>query len=100
MRSSGRAETTLQINRFRPRAGTGGRAVGGSVAHSLLIEAFELLPDEEQQPYRSMLAEIILGHQEPNGCWWDFPMYNYHRQYGTAFALMTLHRTIDAGDNK
>ena len=22
----------------------------------------------------------------------DFPLYDYHNQYGTAFALMSLHR--------
>jgi hypothetical protein len=30
--------------------------------------------------------------QEKDGSWWDFPLYNYHQQYGTAFALMTLGR--------
>jgi hypothetical protein len=30
--------------------------------------------------------------QEKDGSWWDFPLYNYHQQYGTAFALMALKR--------
>ena len=28
--------------------------------------------------------------QEKDGDWWDFPLYDYHRQYGTAMAVMTL----------
>jgi len=28
--------------------------------------------------------------QEKDGSWWDFPMYDYHQQYGTAFPLMSL----------
>jgi hypothetical protein len=31
--------------------------------------------------------------QEKDGSWWDFPMFDYHQQYGTAFALMSLGRT-------
>ena len=36
------------------------------------------------------LAHILLPLQEKDGSWWDFPLYDYHRQYGTAFALMSL----------
>jgi hypothetical protein len=28
--------------------------------------------------------------QEKDGSWWDYPLYNYHRPYGTSFALMSL----------
>ena len=30
--------------------------------------------------------------QEKDGSWWDYPLYDYHQPYGTAFALMTLAR--------
>jgi hypothetical protein len=30
--------------------------------------------------------------QDADGSWWDYPLYNYHQPYGTAYALMTLHR--------
>jgi len=44
-----------------------------------------------QRPfYQDHLAQILLGHQERDGSWWDYPLYNYHQQYGTAFALMSL----------
>lgn len=52
----------------------------------------ESLPQEEREPYQQMLAKLIIDRQEKNGSWWDYPLYNYHPSYGTAFALMTLHR--------
>ncbi|PHS02928.1 MAG: hypothetical protein COA78_19770 [Blastopirellula sp.] len=52
----------------------------------------EQLPADERGPYQSMLAKLMLDRQEKNGSWWDYPLYNYHQQYGTAYALMTLHR--------
>ena len=38
------------------------------------------------------LARIILDVQDTDGSWLDYPLYDYHQQYGTAFALLTLHR--------
>jgi hypothetical protein len=50
------------------------------------------LPAAERAHFQDHLAHIILPLQESDGCWWDYPLYNYHRQYGTAMALMTLAR--------
>lgn len=52
------------------------------------------LPSEERAPYQAMLAKLMLDRQEKNGSWWDYPLYDYHRPYGTGFALMTLHRCL------
>jgi len=48
------------------------------------------LAPSEQPFYQDHLAHILLGHQEKDGSWWDYPLYNYHQQYGTAYALMSL----------
>jgi len=48
------------------------------------------LPARERPFYQDHLARIIIEHQEEDGSWFDFPLYNYHKPYGTAFALMTL----------
>lgn len=48
------------------------------------------LPREKQARHATLLAKILLPQQEPKGYWWDFPMMDYHRQYGTGFALMAL----------
>jgi hypothetical protein len=50
-----------------------------------------LLPPADRPFYQDHLARILLGHQEADGSWWDYPLYNYHQQYGTAFSLMSLH---------
>ncbi len=50
------------------------------------------LPRARRPFYQAHLAHILLGHQERDGSWWDYPLYNYHQQYGTAFALMSLAR--------
>jgi len=42
--------------------------------------------------HRDQLATVLLPLQEKDGSWWDFPLYDYHRQYGTAFALLALEK--------
>jgi hypothetical protein len=49
-----------------------------------------LLPSADRPFYQDHLATLLLRLQSKDGSWWDYPLYNYHQQYGTAFALMTL----------
>jgi len=60
--------------------------------HYYAGRCIELLPPAERPPRQDQLAQVLLRVQEPDGSWWDFPMYDYHQQYGTAFALMSLGR--------
>jgi len=48
------------------------------------------LDAERGRTAKDKLAAIIVPLQETDGSWWDFPLYDYHQPYGTAFALMTL----------
>jgi hypothetical protein len=48
------------------------------------------LPAEKQAPFKTKLADTIISHQDGDGSWWDFPFFNYHQTWGTAFAVMTL----------
>ncbi|MFV1965465.1 MAG: prenyltransferase/squalene oxidase repeat-containing protein [Pirellulaceae bacterium] len=50
------------------------------------------LPAEDRPEFQAHMAGLLLRLQEKDGSWWDFPLYNYHQQYGTAYALMTLRR--------
>jgi hypothetical protein len=59
----------------------------GHLYASLCIEK---LPITDQPSYKEKLAEILIPLQEKDGSWWDFPFYNYHQQYGTAMALISL----------
>jgi hypothetical protein len=60
--------------------------------HYYAARCLELLPPAERPPYQDHLAVLLMAVQEKDGSWWDFPLYDYHQQYGTAFALMSLHR--------
>ena len=57
----------------------------------------EQIPAADRGPFQDQLAHVLLRLQETDGSWWDFPLYDYHQQYGTAFALMALHRTQKSG---
>ncbi|MEM6911856.1 MAG: hypothetical protein AAF555_09775 [Verrucomicrobiota bacterium] len=56
--------------------------------------SFVHLSAEERPLYQQHLALILLELQEEDGSWWDFPFYDYHRAYGTSFALMSLVRCL------
>ena len=60
--------------------------------HFYAALCLEMLPAAERPVFQDQLARIMLAIQEPNGCWWDYPFYDYHTQYGTAFAVRTLVR--------
>ncbi len=49
------------------------------------------LPANQKAPLQTRLADLIIKLQEKDGSWWDYPLYDYHQPYGTAFALMTLY---------
>lgn len=85
----------LDIGRKRPIPHESWMQVAGYFyyfGHYYAAVALELLPVEGQQRHAPYLAKLMLDRQEKNGSWWDYPLYDYHRPYGTAFALMTLHR--------
>jgi hypothetical protein len=48
------------------------------------------VPAEKRKKYADAMRDIMVRLQDPDGAWWDFPLYGYYKAYGTAFALMTL----------
>ncbi len=85
----------LDIGRKRPIPHESWMQVAGYFyyfGHYYAGVALSQIRPEEQPPYQAMLAKLMLDRQEKNGSWWDYPLYNYHQQYGTAFALLTLKR--------
>lgn len=50
----------------------------------------EELPEEKRDFFRAHLAKTLMDLQEKDGSWWDYPLYAYHRPYGTGFALQSL----------
>lgn len=88
----------LDIGRKRPIPHESWFAVAGYFfyfGHYYAARCIELLPREQRMPYKHQLAHVMLNLQETDGSWWDFPLYDYHQQYGAAFALMTLARCRD-----
>jgi len=85
----------LSIGRKRPVPHESWFAVAGYFfyyGHYYASLCLEDLPPEKSTALKNDLAHLMLSLQEKDGDWWDFPLYNYHRQYGTAFAIMTLSR--------
>ncbi len=85
----------LDIGRKRPIPHETHFAVSGYFyyfGHYYAARCLETLPDAAQKEWQTKLALIIIDKQEKGGSWWDFPLYDYHRPYGTGFALSTLCR--------
>lgn len=85
----------LDLGRKKPIPHESWFAVAGYFffyGHFYAAECIESLPAAVRPPLQDQLARILLPLQEPNGCWWDYPFYDYHMQYGTAFAVRTLVR--------
>jgi len=48
------------------------------------------LPAADRPPYQDQLGRMLVRIQESDGSWFDYPLYSYHKPYGTAFALLAL----------
>ena len=57
----------------------------------------EGLPPGERQRFAGPLFAAVMYCRQPDGSFWDYPLYGYHKAYGTAFALMALSRIPGAG---
>jgi len=58
--------------------------------HFYASMVLQQLNQQDQQRLWPALKQLILRLQEPDGSWWDYPLYGYHKYYGTAYALSTL----------
>jgi hypothetical protein len=48
------------------------------------------LDEPARSEYAKWMLETMIRLQDPDGSWFDFPFYGYHKQYATAFAVMTM----------
>jgi hypothetical protein len=65
--------------------------------HAYAAYVIEGLPREKQARFWPALVEAANYCREPDGSYWDYPLYSYHKPYGTAFALMALSGAARAG---
>jgi len=87
----------LDVARKRPVPHESWFAVAGYFFYyGHLYAAFctENLSMVDQPKYQNALSKILIPLQEKDGSWWDFPFYDYHQQYGTAMALLSLKRCL------
>ena len=87
----------LDVARKRPIPHESWFAVAGYFfyyGHLYAAFCVENLSPKEQPKYQKSLAKILVPLQEKDGSWWDFPFYDYHQQYGTAMALLSLKRCL------
>ncbi|MGB2821427.1 MAG: prenyltransferase/squalene oxidase repeat-containing protein [Phycisphaerae bacterium] len=60
--------------------------------HFYAAGCIDELPPAQRPHFQDHLGRILLSLQEKDGSWWDYPMYDYHQGWGTAFAMMALRR--------
>ncbi len=85
----------LSIGRKRPVPHESWFAVAGYFyyyGHYYAGYCLRMLPPDQRPEHAGRLAGLMIGLQEADGSWWDYPLYDYHQPYGTAMALMTLVR--------
>ena len=87
----------LDVARKRPIPHESWFAVAGYFfyyGHLYAAYCVDSIPTGDQPKYQKQLAQILVPLQEKDGSWWDFPFYDYHQQYGTAMALLSLKRCL------
>jgi len=62
--------------------------------HAYAAWALDVLPETERARLAPLLAEAVCVCREPDGSFWDYPLYSYHKPYGTAFAVIALARAL------
>lgn len=68
--------------------------------HQYAALCLERLPEADQRRFWPPVARAIMKTRQPDGSFWDYPMYGFHKFYGTGYALIALARcpdTIAAG---
>ncbi len=83
----------LSIGRKRPIPHESHFSIAGYFyyyGHFYAAMCIDQLPEADRPYFQDHLAHLLIPLQEKDGSWWDFPLYNYHQQYGTAMAVYTL----------
>ena len=60
--------------------------------HQYAALCLEHLGEADRKRFWPPLLEAILKARQPDGSFWDYPLYGYHKFYGTGYALMALAR--------
>jgi len=55
----------------------------------------ERMPKKDQRVFWPPVVSYVLKSRQPDGSFWDYPTYDYHKYYGTGYALIALSRCPD-----
>ncbi len=55
----------------------------------------EHLSAGERRVYAKRIVSFVLKARQPDGSFWDYPLYGFHKPYGTGYALIALARCRD-----
>ncbi|MCZ6599049.1 MAG: hypothetical protein O7B99_15535 [Planctomycetota bacterium] len=64
--------------------------------HAYAAYVLETLPATEQAQLWPALVDAVMVCHQPDGSFWDYPLYSYHKPYGTGFAVIALTRALGA----
>ena len=85
----------LDIGRKRPIPHESWMQVAGYFYYYAMYYAalcIEALPPADRPLFQDHMARVLLDRQELDGSWFDYVLYDYHMQYGTAYAILALNR--------
>ncbi|MEQ8766549.1 MAG: prenyltransferase/squalene oxidase repeat-containing protein [Planctomycetota bacterium] len=53
---------------------------------------YRAMPEADRTRFAKPLFDAVMYCHQPDGSFWDYPLYSYHKPYGTAYALIALSR--------
>ncbi len=65
--------------------------------HAYAAYVLEEQPKAEQAKLWPLLVDAVMACHQPDGSFWDYPLYSYHKPYGTGFAVIALTRALRHG---
>lgn len=63
--------------------------------HAYAAILMEQQPEKDRVRNGEDMMRAVLLCRQPDGSFWDYPLYSYHKPYGTAYALQALARIPD-----
>jgi len=58
--------------------------------HMYAALVLDQLQASERKRYAEHIVQAVLKTRQPDGSYWDYPLYGYHKFYGTGYALIAL----------
>jgi len=57
--------------------------------------ALDRLDGKDRRRFARRIVSFVLKARQPDGSFWDYPLYGFHKPYGTGYALIALSRCRD-----